>query len=506
MKDISLKNIKMDSGDEKRLIDFNKSKTPNVPSIFEKILFSLKKSSSGGDIESRDLSKLERYIKVGNGADRDGKGLIDNFKNLAINSLDSKNDNLKSDELKSDSLVINVDNINSDSVAINNGLIDKKEDSNLNIPNYLIVQKARPNDKAEQKIEILQKSLLSRLKIFESVEKERIVSEIKDAKSIGEILNIAKKYKLNLTNIEIKEEDFSKKKESSNKELSLKEITKVVFEKRDQLLQHKFQNLDIKPEYSKDTQEDGKKSDITLGMLLQHSSKAKDEIKKSKKDDIKQDLSLKKSDDKLDNKIADDSSKILDEKRRVDLDSEKRVTKIKSELVDKTDTKALSDNGGEKVDFTETKKVVGFEETVKPNDVIRQRVVDAKQMVLSFAKTLQEQVENYKPPFTRMQLSLDPEDLGKVDVTLVSRGKNLHVQVNSNPTAIGVMAIQGNELRNQLTSMGFTDVQMQFNMNQQQQQQQQNNKKKLYLENEYIDIDEIPENYESLEIVLPNYA
>jgi len=116
-------------------------------------------------------------------------------------------------------------------------------------------------------------------------------------------------------------------------------------------------------------------------------------------------------------------------------------------------------------------------------------------------------VENYKPPFTRMQLSLDPKDLGKVEVTLISRGNNLHIQVNSNPTAIGVMAVQGNELRNQLTSMGFTDVQMQFSMNQQQQQQQQqNSRRQMYSGNEYIDIDEIPENYESLEIIIPQYV
>ena len=146
-----------------------------------------------------------------------------------------------------------------------------------------------------------------------------------------------------------------------------------------------------------------------------------------------------------------------------------------------------------------------LENSVKPSEIIKQKVIDAKQMVLSFARTLQEQVENYKPPFTRMQLSLEPEDLGKVDVTLISRGKNLHIQVNSNPVAIGVMAIQGSELKNQLTSMGFSDVQMQFNMNQQQQQQQQQQQHKLYSSKGYLDIEEIPE-IDSLEIIIPQYV
>ena len=152
-------------------------------------------------------------------------------------------------------------------------------------------------------------------------------------------------------------------------------------------------------------------------------------------------------------------------------------------------------------DIEEALEFGGSEPKTRAAEHLSQKIVDAKVTVRNFARTLQEQVENYKPPFTRMQISLDPKDLGSVDVTLVSRGNNLHIQVNSNPTAIGIMATQGNELKNQLVSMGFTDVQMQFNMNQQQGRQQWQNSGANYTENE-----ETPDFYESLELIIPQYV
>ncbi len=153
-------------------------------------------------------------------------------------------------------------------------------------------------------------------------------------------------------------------------------------------------------------------------------------------------------------------------------------------------------------DMNEAAEFGGGEHKIRAAEHLNQKIIDAKVTVRHFAQTLQEQIENYKPPFTRMQISLDPKDLGSVDVTLVSRGNNLHIQVNSNPTAIGVMATQGNELKNQLVSMGFTDVQMQFSMNQQQQGRQQWQSSGA----RYVESEEIPDFYESLELIIPRYV
>ena len=142
-------------------------------------------------------------------------------------------------------------------------------------------------------------------------------------------------------------------------------------------------------------------------------------------------------------------------------------------------------------------------ESLKANETLHQKIADAKATVRHFAQTLQEQIESYKPPFTRMKLMLEPKELGTVELTLVNRGNNLHIQVHSNPNAIGIMATQGSELRNQLVSMGFTDVQMQFNM--QQQQQQQRHARNAPAGGDHAGAEDIPEFYDSLNIIIPQY-
>ncbi len=150
-----------------------------------------------------------------------------------------------------------------------------------------------------------------------------------------------------------------------------------------------------------------------------------------------------------------------------------------------------------------TDNVTHTETKGKTAEHLTQKIIDARSTIRHFATNLKEQIENYKPPFTRIQLSLDPKELGSVEVTLVSRGNNLHIQVNSNPAAIGIMAPHGNELKNQLVSMGFTDIQMQFNMNQQQQERQ---RRQDFGSKFKADTQDIPDFYESLDLIIPQYV
>ena len=65
-------------------------------------------------------------------------------------------------------------------------------------------------------------------------------------------------------------------------------------------------------------------------------------------------------------------------------------------------------------------------------------------------------------------MELHPKELGKVEVTIVHRGDNLQIQINSNNTAVNFLHSGQQELRQNLINMGFTDVNMSFNQNQQQ--------------------------------------
>ncbi len=99
---------------------------------------------------------------------------------------------------------------------------------------------------------------------------------------------------------------------------------------------------------------------------------------------------------------------------------------------------------------------------------LKQNIHKAKESIRHFATSLKEAVENYKPPISKLSMELHPKELGKVEVTIVHRGDNLQIQINSNNTAIGFMHSQQHELRQNLINMGFTDVNMSFNQNQQQ--------------------------------------
>lgn len=112
--------------------------------------------------------------------------------------------------------------------------------------------------------------------------------------------------------------------------------------------------------------------------------------------------------------------------------------------------------------------------TALSSEPIELKSAEAKQSVANFANQLAREVENYKPPFTRIKMALQPAKLGDVDVTMIQRGNNIHITLNANSTAITLFAQHANELKAQLATHGINDSSMQFNasFNQQQQQQQ----------------------------------
>jgi len=157
-----------------------------------------------------------------------------------------------------------------------------------------------------------------------------------------------------------------------------------------------------------------------------------------------------------------------------------------------------------KVDGIAANKVDSFE--VKLNE--------AKQMIKYLSQDVKTAIEDYKSPFTRVKIQLNPAKMGDVDVTVIQRGKNLHVNISSNTAAINTLAINANELKTQLSSNGINNASLNFNNNEEnsqrqasQQQQNRNNERKADEEYNYFDSEEHNEELiSSLEIVVPNYA
>lgn len=139
-------------------------------------------------------------------------------------------------------------------------------------------------------------------------------------------------------------------------------------------------------------------------------------------------------------------------------------------------------------------------------DQLSQKVTEAKQLVQHVAQSMKESVENYKPPFTRVKMQLNPQRFGEMEVTLVQRGNNVHININANTTALTVMMQNSHELKAQLSAQGLGDASMNFSSQQQQHNEQQKREHAHLSYEEFQDFDEeFTEIATALEVVVPRY-
>ena len=133
-------------------------------------------------------------------------------------------------------------------------------------------------------------------------------------------------------------------------------------------------------------------------------------------------------------------------------------------------------------------------------------------MIKYISQDVKNAIQDYKSPFTRIKVQLNPQKLGEVDLTIVQRGKNLHVNISSNNSAINTLSMNANELRAQLSNNGINNATLNFNnqqdsnQNTSSQQQNRQNERKADEEYNYYNEEDNEEIISSLEIVVPNYA
>jgi len=143
------------------------------------------------------------------------------------------------------------------------------------------------------------------------------------------------------------------------------------------------------------------------------------------------------------------------------------------------------------------------QENISNNGIITQLkhdIVKAKQSIKKFSSDLNEAIKEYKPPMSKISIEMHPKDLGKVEVTLIHRGDNLQVKINSNTSQpLQFIQTHQNELKQNLINMGYSEVNMSFNANQQQQQQQHQQRKTQQY-------NQAQEELEEIIIEIPHYT
>ena len=134
------------------------------------------------------------------------------------------------------------------------------------------------------------------------------------------------------------------------------------------------------------------------------------------------------------------------------------------------------------------------------------KIAEAKQLVQHVAQNMREAVENYKPPFTRIKMQLNPQKFGEMDVTLIQRGNNVHININASTSALTLMMQNSHELKSQLASQGLGDASMNFSSHQQQQGEKHKQEHAGLSYEEYQEFEEeFTEIATALEVVVPRY-
>lgn len=151
--------------------------------------------------------------------------------------------------------------------------------------------------------------------------------------------------------------------------------------------------------------------------------------------------------------------------------------------------------------------------TTHKSDSFELKLNEAKQMIKYLSDDVKNAIEDYRSPFTRVKVQLNPQNLGEVDLTIVQRGKNLHVNISSNNTAINTLSMNANELRVQLSNSGINNATLNFSngspssdTNAGGQHQQRQNEQRAHEEYNYFEKEETGEEIlSSLEIIVPRY-
>ncbi|GAA9383818.1 flagellar hook-length control protein FliK [Helicobacter pylori] len=85
-----------------------------------------------------------------------------------------------------------------------------------------------------------------------------------------------------------------------------------------------------------------------------------------------------------------------------------------------------------------------------------------KETIRHFTQQLKQEIQEYKPPMSRISMDLFPKELGKVEVTIQKVGKNLKVSVVSHNNSLQTFLDNQQDLKNSLNALGFEGVDLSF--------------------------------------------
>ncbi len=132
-------------------------------------------------------------------------------------------------------------------------------------------------------------------------------------------------------------------------------------------------------------------------------------------------------------------------------------------------TKEISDN---KEKAKETNNSAQSAQNTQASDKTSDNKSTApKETIKHFTQQLKQEIQEYKPPMSKISMDLFPKELGKVEVTIQKVGKNLKVSVISHNNSLQTFLDNQQDLKNSLNALGFEGVDLSFSQNPSKEQQ-----------------------------------
>ncbi|WP_187949994.1 flagellar hook-length control protein FliK [Helicobacter pylori] len=123
-------------------------------------------------------------------------------------------------------------------------------------------------------------------------------------------------------------------------------------------------------------------------------------------------------------------------------------------------TKEVSDN---KEKTKETNSSAQSAQNTQASDKTSEnKSIAPKETIKHFAQQLKQEIQEYKPPMSKISMDLFPKELGKVEVTIQKVGKNLKVSVISHNNSLQTFLDNQQDLKNSLNALGFEGVDLSF--------------------------------------------
>ncbi|WGH05203.1 flagellar hook-length control protein FliK [Helicobacter pylori] len=123
-------------------------------------------------------------------------------------------------------------------------------------------------------------------------------------------------------------------------------------------------------------------------------------------------------------------------------------------------TKEISENKEKTKESTNSTQ--SAQNTQASDKTSENKSVAPKETIKHFTQQLKQEIQEYKPPMSRISMDLFPKELGKVEVTIQKVGKNLKVSVISHNNSLQTFLDNQQDLKNSLNALGFEGVDLSF--------------------------------------------